>query len=41
MKISTKGRYALRLMLDLAQYSMEQEYVSIKKWHSDLKGCGR
>ena len=31
MKISTKGRYALRLMLDLAQYSMEQEYVSIKK----------
>mgnify|MGYP000080024570 CR=1 FL=1 len=31
MKISTKGRYALRLMLDLAQYSNEQEYVSIKK----------
>ena len=31
MKISTKGRYALRLMLDLAQYSSETEYVSIKK----------
>lgn len=31
MKISTKGRYALRLMLDLAQYSSENEYVSIKK----------
>lgn len=31
MKISTKGRYALRLMLDLAQYSNEKEYVSIKK----------
>ncbi|MBE6112256.1 MAG: Rrf2 family transcriptional regulator [Peptococcaceae bacterium] len=31
MKISTKGRYALRLMLDLAQYGMEQDYVSIKK----------
>ena len=31
MKISTKGRYALRLMLDLAQYTMENEYVSIKK----------
>lgn len=31
MKISTKGRYALRLMLDLAQYSNEQEFVSIKK----------
>lgn len=31
MKISTKGRYALRLMLDLAQHSSEQEYVSIKK----------
>lgn len=31
MKISTKGRYALRLMLDLAQHSNEQEYVSIKK----------
>ena len=30
MKISTKGRYALRLMLDLAQYSSETEYVSIK-----------
>ncbi len=31
MKISTKGRYALRLMLDLAQYSSDEEYVSIKK----------
>ncbi len=31
MKISTKGRYALRLMLDLAQHSSEQEYISIKK----------
>lgn len=31
MKISTKGRYALRLMLDLAQYSAGNEYVSIKK----------
>lgn len=31
MKISTKGRYALRLMLDLAQHWGEQEYISIKK----------
>lgn len=31
MKISTRGRYALRLLLDLAQYSSENEYVSIKK----------
>ena len=31
MKFSTKGRYALRLMLDLAQHGKEQEYVSIKK----------
>ena len=31
MKISTKVRYALRLMLDLAQHRNEQEYVSIKK----------
>ncbi len=29
MKISTKGRYALRLMLDLAQ-QLPTEYVSIK-----------
>lgn len=29
MKISTKGRYALRLMLDLAQQP-PTEYVSIK-----------
>jgi len=31
MKISTKGRYALRLMLDLAQHSEKGECVSIKK----------
>lgn len=31
MKISTKGRYALRLMLDLAQHCNEQDYISIKK----------
>lgn len=31
MKISTKGRYALRLMLDLAQHHEEPEYISIKK----------
>lgn len=31
MKISTRGRYALRLMLDLAQHYEEQEYISIKK----------
>lgn len=31
MKISTKGRYALRLMLDLAQHSSRGECVSIKK----------
>ena len=30
MKISTKGRYALRLLLDLAQYSTETTYVSVK-----------
>jgi len=30
MKISTKGRYALRLMLDLAQRYEEDEYVTIK-----------
>lgn len=29
MKISTKGRYALRLMLDLAQYSKEN-FVALK-----------
>lgn len=31
MKISTKGRYALRLMLDLAQHSESEQYISIKK----------
>lgn len=31
MKISTKGRYALRLMLDLAQHYEENEYISIRK----------
>lgn len=30
MKISTKGRYALRLMLDLAIYGGEQEPVSLR-----------
>ncbi len=29
MKISTKGRYALRLMLDLAQNTVGEEYVSL------------
>lgn len=29
MKISTKGRYALRLMLDLAQNTAGEEYVSL------------
>ena len=29
MKISTKGRYALRMLLDLAQHT-EQEYVPLK-----------
>ena len=31
MKISTKGRYALRLMLDLAQHGEYEQYISIKK----------
>lgn len=31
MKISTKGRYALRLMLDIALNSGDGQYVSIKK----------
>lgn len=31
MKISTKGRYALRLMLDLAQHGVDGQCVSIKK----------
>ncbi len=30
MKISTKGRYALRLMIDLAMHSTEGELVRIK-----------
>ena len=30
MKISTKGRYALRLMLDLAFYGEKEEYISVK-----------
>ena len=30
MKISTKGRYALRLMLDLAYYGGDSDYVSVK-----------
>ena len=30
MKISTKGRYALRLMLDLAAHGGEQEPVSLR-----------
>lgn len=30
MKISTKGRYALRLMLDLAENGAEGSYISIK-----------
>lgn len=30
MKISTKGRYALRMMLDLAQNSADGSYVALK-----------
>ena len=30
MKISTKGRYALRLMIDLAQHDAG-EYISLKE----------
>ncbi|MCI8992099.1 MAG: RrF2 family transcriptional regulator [Eubacterium sp.] len=30
MKISTKGRYALRVMLDLAQHKKEGDYISLK-----------
>lgn len=30
MMVSTKGRYALRVMLDLAQH-MEQEFISLKE----------
>ncbi len=31
MRISTKGRYALRLMLDLAQHDQEGSVVSLKE----------
>ena len=31
MKISTKGRYALRIMLDVAEHSDEESNVSIKE----------
>lgn len=30
MKVSTKGRYALRMMVDLAEHSKEQEYISLR-----------
>ncbi len=30
MKVSTKGRYALRLMVDLGEYSVDGKYVSLK-----------
>lgn len=30
MKISTKGRYALRVMIDIAQHADENEYISLK-----------
>lgn len=30
MKISTKGRYALRVMLDLAQHKKEGDFISLK-----------
>lgn len=30
MKISTRGRYALRLMLELAMREQEPRYISIK-----------
>ena len=31
MKISTKGRYALRVMIDLALNNNNGEYISIKE----------
>lgn len=31
MKISTKGRYALRLMIDLAQHQGEADYITLKE----------
>ncbi len=30
MKVSTKGRYALRLMVDLGVHGSEDKYVSLK-----------
>lgn len=30
MKISTKGRYALRLLVDLGYYGADDEYISVK-----------
>lgn len=30
MLVSTKGRYALRVMLDLAQYGKEDQYIPLK-----------
>lgn len=30
MKISTKGRYALRIMIDLAEHSQDKEYIAMK-----------
>ena len=30
MKISTKGRYALRVMVDLAAHADESEYIRLK-----------
>jgi len=30
MKISTKGRYALRILIDLAEHSGDKEYIAMK-----------
>ncbi|MCD8332695.1 MAG: Rrf2 family transcriptional regulator, partial [Clostridiales bacterium] len=30
MKVSTKGRYALRLMVDLGVHGGEENYISLK-----------
>lgn len=30
LKISTKGRYALRIMIDLAEHSKEKNYIALK-----------
>ncbi|MDO4490352.1 MAG: Rrf2 family transcriptional regulator [Lachnospiraceae bacterium] len=30
MKISTRGRYALRVMIDLAEHADEKEYIAMK-----------